>query len=104
MHELAQILVRDDVDLKKFREEVVPSARPVVLKGLLNDWPAVRAAREGPRALADFIRGFDRGREVKVIECPRETGGRLFYRADMSGLNFTRFPGQIGPTLDRLLA
>jgi hypothetical protein len=104
MHEFAQILVRDDVDLKKFREEIQSASRPVVLKGLLKDWPAVRAAHEGPRALADFIRGFDRNRDAIVIECPRATGGRLFYRADMSGLNFTRFPGRIGPTLDRLLA
>jgi hypothetical protein len=105
MHELTQILVRDDVDHKKFREEIMPAARPVVLKGLLNDWPAVRAAREGPRALADFIRKFDQGKPVFVIECPRSTGGRLFYREDMSGLNFTRFAdGRIGATLDRLLS
>ena len=78
MHEFAQILVRDGVDLKKFREEIQSASRPVVLKGLLNDWPAVRAAREGPRALADLIRGFDRDREAIVIECPRATGGRVF--------------------------
>src|SRR5687768_17602367 len=78
MNTFAQILVRDDVDLKTFREEIMPAAQPVVLKGLLNGWPAVRAAREGPRALADFICKYDRGAQVIVIECPRESGRRLF--------------------------
>ncbi len=103
MNAFAPILVRDGVDLKTFREEITPAAQPVVLKGLLDDWPAVRAAREGARALAELLRGFDRGTQVTVIECPRETGGRLFYREDMSGLNFVRMPGQIGSTIDRLL-
>lgn len=104
MHDFAQILVRDVVDLKTFREEIMPASRPVVLKGLLNDWPAVQAAREGPRALADFIRRFDRGTPVHVIECPRATGGRLFYGEGINGLNFLRTGGYIGPTLDRLLS
>ena len=32
------------------------------------------------------------------------TGGRLFYRDDMSGLNFNARPATIGATLDRLLS
>jgi hypothetical protein len=104
MSTIAPILVRDDVDLKTFREEILPAAEPVVIKGLLEDWPAVRAAREGPRALADLIRAHDPGKSVVVIECPRETGGHLFYREDMSGLNFQRKPGKVGATIERLLS
>ncbi len=100
----AQILVRPGVDLKTFREEIVPGCKPVVMKGLVADWPIVRAGRESPRALADFIRGFDRGATVPIIECPVGTGGRLFYRDDMSGFNFERKVAGIGPTLERLLA
>ena len=61
MSETAQILVRHDVDLKTFREEIMPTALPVVLKGLVDGLAGGAAARESPRALADFIRGFDRG-------------------------------------------
>ena len=104
MSEAAQILVRTGVDLKTFREEIQPGGRPVVLKDLLSDWPAVRAARESPRALADFIRGFDRGHMPNIIELPAAAQGRLFYRDDMSGLNFTRYTAPISATLDRLLS
>ncbi len=104
MSEAAQILVRTGVDLKTFREEIQPGGRPVVLEGLVSDWPAVRAARESPRALADVIRGFDRGHMPNIIEVPAAAQGRIFYREDMSGMNFTRHTAPIGVTLDRLLS
>ena len=104
MNETAQIVVRHGIDLKTFREEILPAAKPVVLKGLVADWPIVRAGRESPRALADFIRGFDRGATVPIIECPVSSDGRLFYRDDMSGFNFERKVAGIGATLDRLLS
>lgn len=104
MNQSAQILVRQGVDLKVFREEIVPACKPVVMKGLVTHWPAVRAGQESSRALADLIRGFDRGISVPIIECPVTAGGRLFYRDDMSGLNFERKIAGIGATLDRLLA
>jgi hypothetical protein len=104
MSERAQILSRRGVDLKAFREEIMPAGEPVVLRDLVNDWPSVRAARESPRALADYLRGFDRGKPVAVLEGPPSIRGHFFYRDDMRGLNFQRRPATIGATLDRLLA
>ena len=104
MSERAQILVRHGVDLKTFRDEIEPARVPVVLKDLVADWPAVRAGRESPRALADCIRRFDRGRVATVIEGPPSIHGNLFYRDDLGGLNFIRTQGGIGATLERLLA
>src|ERR1043165_8250177 len=104
MNEAAQILVRTGVDLKTFREEVEPGAEPVVLKSLVSDWPAVRAARASPRALAETLKGHDRGRMPNVTGLPAAERGLIFYRADMGGLNFTRRAATIGATLDRLLA
>jgi len=103
MSETAQILVRDDVDLKTFNEEIRPAAQPVIMKGLVRDWPVVRAARESPRAFVDLLRGLDGGKQVIVVERPAGSGGHLFYNAQMSGFNFSRGPGQISATLERLL-
>lgn len=33
----------------QFFDEIVPAGRPVVMRGLVGDWPAVRAARQSPR-------------------------------------------------------
>ena len=104
MSERAQILIRHGVDLKAFREEIMPAGKPVVLRGLVNDWPAVRAARESPRALADYLRGFDRGKPVAVLEGPPSIRGHFFYSDNLRGLNFERRPATIGATIDRLLA
>ncbi len=104
MPEFPQILVRRGVDLKTFREEIIPAATPVVLADLVSDWPVVRAARESPRAFVDFLRRYDRGTPIIVIDLPRVADGKLFYRDDLSGFNFTRNASTIGATLERLLA
>ena len=104
MFEAAPIPVRTQVDLRTFHEEIQPAARPVVFKGLVGSWPAVIAGRESPRALVDLIRRHDRGLMPNVIEVPAAAQGRIFYRDDLSGLNFTRVAASIGATLERLLA
>jgi hypothetical protein len=104
MTETAQIVVRSGVDLKTFREEILPANEPVVLKDLVQHWPAVRAGRESPRALGDYLRAFDQGRAVAVLEGPPSIRGHFFYRDDMRGLNFERRPSTISATIERLLA
>ena len=44
------------VDAKRFNDEIVPLNRPVVMRGLVNHWPAVAAGRESPQALAELVR------------------------------------------------
>ncbi|HEV8444369.1 MAG TPA: cupin-like domain-containing protein [Steroidobacteraceae bacterium] len=99
----AQILVRQGVDLKTFRAEILPAAQPVVLAGLVKDWPAVRAGLESPRTLGTYLRGFDRGKQVAVLEGPPAIRGHFFYRDDMRGMNFERRPATIAATIERLL-
>jgi hypothetical protein len=86
-----------------FESEIRPAAMPVVLEGLVADWPLVRAARESPARLAQAIQALDAGLVPHVMEAPAANGGRLFYRDDLGGFNFTRRPAGIGEVLDRLL-
>jgi hypothetical protein len=104
MIESAQIVVRSGVDLKTFREEIVPANQPVVLAGLVKDWPAVQAGLRSAHALGDYLRAFDQGRPVAVLEGPPSIRGHFFYRDDMRGMNFERRPSTIGGTIERLLA
>jgi len=99
----AQILERHGVDHKTFREEILPAGRPVVLKSLVKDWPAVRAGLTSARALGDYLRGFDQGKQVAVLEGAPSIRGHFFYRDDMRGLNFERRPATISSTIERLL-
>jgi len=84
---------------ERFAADVLPAYRPVILRGLVADWPAVAAGRAGPVATADYLRRFDGGRPASLFVGAPEIGGRFFYREELSGFNFER--GQI--TLPLLL-
>jgi Cupin-like domain len=104
MTEPAQILNRHGVDLKAFNEEIRPAAQPVIMKGVVEDWPVVRAARESPRALANYLIGHDGGKPAILTSRPAGTDGHLFYREDLKGFNFTRTHGSISAAIERLVS
>ncbi|WP_019832328.1 cupin-like domain-containing protein [Sphingomonas sp. PR090111-T3T-6A] len=93
----------DGIDRERFREKILPSARPAVLRGIAADWPAVRAANEagGVPAYVDRLGG---SAACEMVVGAPEFGGRIFYNADMSGLNFTRERGTLRTLLARLAA
>ncbi|WP_255932642.1 cupin-like domain-containing protein, partial [Klebsiella pneumoniae] len=59
------------VDRARFEAEVVPAGGPVVLEGLVADWPAVAAART-PGGLRDYLSGLDAGRPVNAFRASPE--------------------------------
>lgn len=87
-----------------FAAEIVPAYRPVVLRGLVRDWPAVRAGQSGAAAMAAYIRRFDGGRPASIMVAGPEVGGRFFYTPDMAGFNFTRAQVTLPVLLDQLVA
>jgi len=88
----------------RFESEIVPAYRPVVLRGLVSDWPAVAASSHGPRATADYIRRFDGGRPAKVFAASPQVAGRFFYSDDHSGYNFRNAQVMLPLLLDALVA
>jgi hypothetical protein len=93
-----------DVSPARFRDEILPAARPVLLRAAVADWPAVRAGRESPHAMANYLRGLDTGAQAETMFGPPSIDGRFFYNDDLTGLNFTRRPQRVVDSLDRLLA
>jgi hypothetical protein len=93
----------EDIDRDRFEGDVLPSARPAVFRGLAADWPAVRAAKE-PGGVAQYVARIGGAAPCEIIVGPPDNEGRIFYNADMSGLNFAREPGSVGLLLDRLAA
>lgn len=90
-------------DAATFARDVVSSYAPVVIRGLVRDWPAVTAARQSTEAVAEHLLRFDRGAVAEVFVGPPEIGGRFFYSADMKGFNFERRRGAFGELLRYLL-
>lgn len=92
-----------NVDMKMFREQIIPLDRPAVLKGAVNDWPLVRAAAESPQALLEYVRPRDLGRPVQFMLGHPEIKGLFFYRDDMSGLNFQSVDRQFHAALESII-
>jgi hypothetical protein len=99
---LYPITESSDVDAARFRAEVAGAYRPVVMRGLVADWPAVGKARESFESLAAYLAGFDKGFYVDAIRTPPSARGRIFYNDDMSGFNFTREKVTVSAALDRI--
>jgi hypothetical protein len=63
-------------------------AEPVLLRGLVRDWPAVRAGRESAGAAMAYLRRFYVDATVNAVRVPARHRGRVFYNDDLSGFNF----------------
>ena len=87
------------VDFTRFQNEIRPARRPVVVRGLADDWPGVAAARAGDREIAEYLLEFRPTRDVGAIMLPAENEGRFFYNADMTAFNFTPHQGRLSAFL-----
>jgi len=90
---------RTGLDARSLPEELLRGDEPLVLRGLVADWPAVAAARAGDAEISRYLLRFYRGEPVRANIGPPEIGGRFFYNDDLSGFNF----GIANERLDNLL-
>jgi hypothetical protein len=78
------------LDAAGIRRDVLPDKRPAVLRGIVRDWPAVRAAAESPAAAIRYLMRFDSGAPVDALMTAPDIDGQIFYNDTMSGFNFHR--------------
>jgi len=102
--EFRKVEERAGVDLRAFRDQIVPRNQPVVMRGLVRSWPAVQAGLESDATLATYIGALDKGRPVETLVGPSAIKGRFFYRDDLKGLNFERRQEPISASLNVLLS
>lgn len=94
---------RSAVDDATFTRDIADSYRPIVLRGQVANWAAVKAAGDGREAVAAYIAAFDSGRPVEVMIGPPAIEGRFFYADDMRGFNFHREQVAFSRLLSELL-
>ena len=80
---------------QQFREEILPSARPAVLRGIAPDWPLVAAGREDPQLPMAILAARSNGTLADVLRADPEEQGRFHYTSDGRSLNFVRGRGNI---------
>lgn len=95
---------RQNVDRAMFENEIFPANRPVVMRGLVPDWPVVEAGRQSPASAAGYLKQFDIGDTVNAFVGPPEIDGRFFYTGDFRGFNFDSQDVTISTALDTLVS
>ena len=73
---------------RELPDELLKSAQPVVLRGLVASWPMARAGLESGQAASSYLRRFYRDATVGAFLGAPDIGGRFFYTDDLSGFNF----------------
>jgi Cupin-like domain len=90
------------VDPQAIAEALLQSTEPVVLRGLVSDWPAVQAGRGSVQAMTSYLRAFYRDATVGAWLGAPEIDGRFFYTDDLRGFNFQRLRLKLGEVLDEV--
>jgi hypothetical protein len=83
-------------------DALLASARPVVLRGLVRDWPFVQAAQDSFEAGAAYLRRHYRDASVVAMLGAPEIEGRYFYNEDLSGFNFAPLRVKLDAVLGEL--
>jgi hypothetical protein len=90
------------VDPQAIPEELLGATEPLVLRGLVAHWPAVRAGLATVQAGVAYLRGCYRDATVGVWRGPPEIEGHFFYNRELSGFNFQAQREKLGAVLDDL--
>jgi Cupin-like domain len=81
---------------------IVQASKPMILRGLIEHWPALAAGRAAPATLGNYLKSMDRGTLAPVMEAPASTRGRFGYTADLREFTFSTRQRRISETLDHI--
>jgi hypothetical protein len=75
----------------------------VVVRGLVADWPVMRAARASPRLLKEYLARFDTGSTVETFFGDPAIRGKYYYAPGLKGFNFERRMLKVLDALESIL-
>ena len=87
------------VSREAFETDILPSGAPVVLRGLVADWPGVG---DPAPALFAALKAYDSGQPQNTLIGQPGAGGRFHYSKDLRGQNYDQIPETLSAALDRL--
>ncbi|MFL6617452.1 MAG: cupin-like domain-containing protein [Povalibacter sp.] len=91
-------------DATSFVEQIAEPCQPVVLRGLINSWPAVHAHQQSPVHFQQYLSQFDAGKEVEVFQGAQGIAGKYYYTDDLTRFNFERTRMRFRDALERIIA
>jgi hypothetical protein len=89
-------------DAPGWSTEAFASAEPLLLRGLVAQWPLVQAGQRSIGAALAYLRGYYRNATVGAWFGPPQIRGRFFYNADYTGFNFQAAMVKLDAVFDEL--
>ncbi len=83
-------------------EDITSRDKPLILKGLISDWPVVEAGLSSPDDLFAYLSRFDRGAIVPVSVGSPELDGRIFYNDQFNASNVDHGNSRLSEVLRRV--
>ncbi|MBT7374467.1 MAG: cupin-like domain-containing protein [Porticoccaceae bacterium] len=83
---------------------VLTSTQPLVLRGLVSDWPITKLAEQSPQKATDYLLQFYQDRPVTVSLGDPSTAGRVFYNEHFTGFNFQSFNASMRELVEKIFA
>jgi hypothetical protein len=77
------------IDKTAFESIALDSTAPLVVRGLVEAWPAVQAGLDSDTAFLNYLSGFDSGNAFTAMKLDKTQRGRVFYNEDLTALNFS---------------
>ena len=96
------IEVLDGVTPGAFAKILAQATQPILLRGLVADWTAVKCGLVSDEELTAYLGQFYAGATVNMFSGEPEIDGRFFYNEDMTGFNFARSREKFDQVLDQL--
>lgn len=83
-------------------DDLLQQNEPFVVRGLVGDWPLVKAGHQSASAAMQYIEQFYSGKPVVVYSCTPEKNGQFFYDESCTALDFEATRAPLTEVLDRL--
>ncbi|MCM2679371.1 cupin-like domain-containing protein [Echinimonas agarilytica] len=93
-----------NVDAQNIQEIVAKSDEPLLLKGLVSQWPSVQHGLQSADSLCRYLLNFYQGKPVVAMVGESSIEGRFYYNETMTGFNFERKQVNLKLVLQRLLS
>lgn len=83
-------------------KELLTSNSPVILRGLIRDWPLVKKSNQSQHQASNYLKKFSNQTRVRAFTAAPKEKGRFFYNEDLSGFNFAPSTTDVDTLLDNL--
>ena len=102
MENLASVEVLEGCEPQAIPEHVFDSDVPVLLKGLVADWPAVRHCNGSIEEAYQYVGRFYSGEPVIAYYSEHDIDGRFFYNDDFTDFNFKSGSAKLNNVFQKL--